>query len=724
MNTGDCNSPNQEKKSMKSKYLNSQAQNKEKISLTQSYFNQNHQYQNQRATPDGMLILNEANSVALNHLKRPNINQDRGMGLKNEKRKNDQGNRSYSPTYHKKLESENEQNQNDTYQFGRIIQKNNQDEDGFGIQNNHTINSFNSLWSKDPLMQQQQIPNKKVGKVDSNLGFQNLQNFNWVKNNDLVGTNVQKNRPSTRDSFKESSGLFGRINNGNGGQRPRIEMSSSPGNEGSQTNIVQNGRPQTRSGGGRPTTSGIAGHVVIQENFRADGGNDFQFQQQLLEQNFPGTNIGPQILKRPNTRGNQVVSQSLYDSFKRESSPVSAIKKGEQNIVPDEYRQSPQKISKYERNDFKRPVIIQGALKRGAKHTMESIEEEDENQIQNERVKTATKNSQEQSSSNLNHTYVSVTPTPPKNEARKTSQNNINTTNTQSQIYSGVNKNQKHPSQQRKNNALNSSVQGAASVVFSNNQNAVDFNRRTFYNSSANQNGTQDHLPSMNGEANTTKSNFYKLSGNLNEYDFNSQHSTSQTSGGAPGALSNKRSPRVLDQQNNSDLNNIKNSSFYQRPRQNIYQKQHETQIQQTQSNIIKPTQKFGLKTVTGGFFNPNQVNQYDDSAYQDNLNTSQIGNNQLYSSSGPEKMSQNSNRSDQQAIQNGSQVHQQQKIYQIIKNQQENLSSSITRNTYQNQQSSIGNNNYSSTNPTNTSTVNSNHRSISPIMFNNDKPE
>lgn len=104
--------------------------NKEKISQTQSYFNSNNTNNsningsssytnngnnNQRATPDGMLILNEANSVALNHLKRPNINHERGLGLKNEKRKVDQGNRSYSPTYHKKLESENEQLQNDTY---------------------------------------------------------------------------------------------------------------------------------------------------------------------------------------------------------------------------------------------------------------------------------------------------------------------------------------------------------------------------------------------------------------------------------------------------------------------------------------------------------------------------------------------------------------------------------------------------------------------------------
>lgn len=153
-----------------------------------------------------------------------------------------------------------------------------------------------SLWSKDPLILQQQQSSqitKKVGKVDNNLGFQNLQNFNWVRNNDFVGPNGQKNRPSTRDSFKESSGLFGRIN---GGQRPRIDMSSSPGHEGSQTNIAtapgggahhnvssNNGRPQTRSGGGRPTTSGLAGHVVIQENFRADGMTDLQFQQQLLE---------------------------------------------------------------------------------------------------------------------------------------------------------------------------------------------------------------------------------------------------------------------------------------------------------------------------------------------------------------------------------------------------------------------------------------------------------
>ena len=69
---------------------------------------------------------------------------------------------------------------------------------------------------------------------------------------------------------------------------------------------------------------------------------------------------------------------------------MSIIKKGETNLggngsntggMPsvEEYRSSPQKISKYERNEFKRPVVIQGALKRGAKHTMESIEEEDEN---------------------------------------------------------------------------------------------------------------------------------------------------------------------------------------------------------------------------------------------------------------------------------------------------------------------------------------------------------
>jgi hypothetical protein len=31
--------------------------------------------------------------------------------------------------------------------------------------------------------------------------------------------------------------------------------------------------------------------------------------------------------------------------------------------------------------DFRMPVVIQGALKRGQKHTMESIEEEDENQV-------------------------------------------------------------------------------------------------------------------------------------------------------------------------------------------------------------------------------------------------------------------------------------------------------------------------------------------------------
>lgn len=43
-------------------------------------------------------------------------------------------------------------------------------------------------------------------------------------------------------------------------------------------------------------------------------------------------------MKRPNTRGNQVVSQSLYDSFKKESSPVSMIKIGDQSILPDEYR--------------------------------------------------------------------------------------------------------------------------------------------------------------------------------------------------------------------------------------------------------------------------------------------------------------------------------------------------------------------------------------------------
>lgn len=41
LNTGDCNSPSQDKKSMKSKYLNSQVMNKEKISQTQSYFNSN-----------------------------------------------------------------------------------------------------------------------------------------------------------------------------------------------------------------------------------------------------------------------------------------------------------------------------------------------------------------------------------------------------------------------------------------------------------------------------------------------------------------------------------------------------------------------------------------------------------------------------------------------------------------------------------------------------------
>lgn len=40
-------------------------------------------------------------------------------------------------------------------------------------------------------------------------------------------------------------------------------MSNSPGNEGSQSNITNNGRPQTRSGGGRPTTSGLMNHVVI-----------------------------------------------------------------------------------------------------------------------------------------------------------------------------------------------------------------------------------------------------------------------------------------------------------------------------------------------------------------------------------------------------------------------------------------------------------------------------
>lgn len=80
-------------------------------------------------------------------------------------------------------------------------------------------------------------------------------------------------------------------------------------------------------------------------------------------------------------------------------------------------------------------------------------------------------------------------------------------------------------------------------------------------------------------EGNNTKSNFYKHSGqNLNEYDFNSQHSTSQTSGGAGGVLSNKRSPRVAMDQNTSsqsnhqqELINIKNSSFYSRPRQNMY---------------------------------------------------------------------------------------------------------------------------------------------------------
>lgn len=106
----------------------------------------------------------------------------------------------------------------------------------------------------------------------------------------------------------------------------------------------------------------------------------------------------------------------------------------------DEYRSSPQKISKYERNEFKRPVVIQGALKRGAKHTMESIEEEDENQGHNERVKTAARNDFEDSTSNINpnQTYVSVTPTPPKSEARKTSQNNISTSQAHSQIYNGI----------------------------------------------------------------------------------------------------------------------------------------------------------------------------------------------------------------------------------------------------------------------------------------------
>lgn len=33
------------------------------------------------------------------------------------------------------------------------------------------------------------------------------------------------------------------------------------------------------------------------------------------------------------------------------------------------------------------PVVLQGALKRGQKHTMESIEEEDENQIQMDKPK-------------------------------------------------------------------------------------------------------------------------------------------------------------------------------------------------------------------------------------------------------------------------------------------------------------------------------------------------
>jgi len=47
-------------------------------------------------------------------------------------------------------------------------------------------------------------------------------------------------------------------------------------------------------------------------------------------------------------------------------------------------------------------------------------------------------------------------------------------------------------------------------------------------------------------ESNNTKTNFYKHGSNLNEYDFNSQHTTSQTSGNA-GVLSNKRSPRLVD---------------------------------------------------------------------------------------------------------------------------------------------------------------------------------
>ncbi|CDW71595.1 UNKNOWN [Stylonychia lemnae] len=694
--TNDVSSPNndlQNQKSTKSKYLNSQIQNKEKISQTQSYFNQNNQYGQQRVTPDGMIIINEANQLALNHLKRPNIN-DRSMGLKNEKRKNDQG---------------------------RIL-----------VSGSSTITSgffqrkTESLWNKDPLVNQHQFiqNNKKVGKVDSNLGFQNLQNFNWVRNNDLVqgNNNIQKNRPSTRDSFKDQNGIFGRVNLN--GQRPRIEMSNSPGNEGSTTNIQSNGRPQTRSGGGRPTTSGLIGHVVIQENFRADGSQDLQLQQQLLEQNFNNGQFGPQIIKRPSTRGNQVLSQSLYDSFKRENSPViphiqqnntqEQVAHGIKLETPqmqDDYKPSPQKVSKYDRNEFKRPVVIQGALKRGAKHTMESIEEEDENQLQNEKQKAIRNQNNEDSMTAFNtQSYISVTPTPPKSEARKGSQNNIQPQLGPNLPYNGLKQSNNKATLQRKNNALNSSVQGSASVVFANN-NQQDPNRKTFYEQQNN---------SMI-ENNNTKTNFYKHGQNLNEYDFNSQHSTSQASGNVPGVLSNKRSPRMIENQSMPDQN-IKNSSFYGRQRQNQFQKQHETQqTTQTAQNFPNPSnqQKFGLKTVSGGFFNNAQPNYQDDSAYIDNhdlqfpMNTSVIINpNQQNSQQIVDKQSQNSNRSDQ-----ANQLQQQQKIYQIIKNQQENISSSITRNNQTNQQNSIGINNYNSTNPTNTSTVNSNHRSISPIM-------
>lgn len=53
-------------------------------------------------------------------------------------------------------------------------------------------------------------------------------------------------------------------------------------------------------------------------------------------------------------------------------------------VIQDEKKNSPQKLSKFER-DFRMPVVMQGHLKRGQKHTMESIEEEDENLMQAEK---------------------------------------------------------------------------------------------------------------------------------------------------------------------------------------------------------------------------------------------------------------------------------------------------------------------------------------------------